>query len=189
MAPCAGTEWESLSTCAPRTRCVGPRRSAAHARPRTRRHASSAVGDAHGAPSFAAWRECRRGTCASTSASSCAVRKQTLCSQSRRLGAVSLVGGADERFATLDPAASVTRLVTASVARFAARGRRPPPRAGPRPRRPGARDEPPREVHRDTARGVAACGTAVQLQAGGDGESQGTKKVYFVNALHRKRGA
>ena len=44
------------------------------------------------------------------------VRKQPLWSQSRRLGAVALVSGADERLAARDPAASVARLVTAQCA-------------------------------------------------------------------------
>jgi len=37
-------------------------------------------------------------------------------SQSRRLGAVALVGGADERLAARDPAASVAGLVTVQCA-------------------------------------------------------------------------
>ena len=44
------------------------------------------------------------------------VRKQPLWSQSRRLGAVALISGADERLAARDPAASVARLVTAQCA-------------------------------------------------------------------------
>ena len=52
----------------------------------------------------------------STGASSSTQEATALVSRCRQLGAVALVGGADERLAARDPAASVARLVTAQCA-------------------------------------------------------------------------
>ena len=61
--------------------------------------------------------ECRCGSLSSSlSASSSTQEATALVSRCRRLGAVALVGGADERLAARDPAASVARLATAQCA-------------------------------------------------------------------------